>query len=92
MANFVETEEVVALPGGSELASFVEVRASIPLLWTQLPNIKYKPTTVIAGPGQSAQVFDAHINALKNAYGDVVAINLINHKGTGEVLRGGGGR
>lgn len=29
-------------------ASFVEVRGSIPLLWTQLPNIKYKPNTVIA--------------------------------------------
>ncbi|GLC45996.1 hypothetical protein PLESTM_001812500 [Pleodorina starrii] len=81
VANFVETEEVVSLPGG-DTASFVEVRGSIPLLWTQLPNIKYKPTTVIAAPGQSAPVFDAHVDALKGAYGEVVAINLINHKGT----------
>ncbi|GFR47701.1 hypothetical protein Agub_g9454 [Astrephomene gubernaculifera] len=81
VANFVETEEVVSTPGG-ELASYVEVRGSIPLLWTQLPNIKYKPTTVIAAPGQSAHVFDAHMGALKAAYGEVLAVNLINHKGT----------
>ncbi|GLI62382.1 hypothetical protein VaNZ11_005001 [Volvox africanus] len=81
VANFVETEEMLLTPAG-DLASFVEVRGSIPLLWTQLPNIKYKPTTVIAAPGQSAAVFDQHINTLKTAYGDVVAINLINHKGT----------
>ncbi|GIL91240.1 hypothetical protein Vretimale_18840 [Volvox reticuliferus] len=81
VANFVETEEMLSTPAG-DVASFVEVRGSIPLLWTQLPNIKYKPTTVIAAPGQSAAVFDKHIDALKAAYGDVVAINLINHKGT----------
>jgi hypothetical protein len=50
---------------------------------SQLPNIKYKPTTVIAAQGQSAGVFDAHFKSLKGSYGDVVAINLINHKGTG---------
>ncbi|EFJ44140.1 hypothetical protein VOLCADRAFT_95601 [Volvox carteri f. nagariensis] len=81
VANFVETEEMVTTPGG-DVASFVEVRGSIPLLWTQLPNIKYKPTTVIAAPGQSAHIFDTHVNALKESYGEVVAINLINHKGT----------
>ncbi|KAG2490107.1 hypothetical protein HYH03_011413 [Edaphochlamys debaryana] len=81
VANFVETEQVLSVPGG-DTASFVEVRGSIPLLWTQLPNIKYKPTTVIAAPGQSEAVFDAHMESLKKAYGDVVAINLINHKGT----------
>lgn len=31
------------------VTSYVVTRGSIPLLWTQLPNIKYKPTTVI-GP------------------------------------------
>ncbi|KAG2437454.1 hypothetical protein HXX76_006104 [Chlamydomonas incerta] len=81
VANFVETEELLTTPAG-DLASYVQVRGSIPLLWTQLPNIKYKPTTVIAAPGQSAAVFDAHMGSLKAAYGDVVAINLINHKGT----------
>ncbi|KAG2453044.1 hypothetical protein HYH02_002379 [Chlamydomonas schloesseri] len=81
VANFVETEELLSTPAG-DLASYVQVRGSIPLLWTQLPNIKYKPTTVIAAPGQSVAVFDAHMGSLKAAYGDVVAINLINHKGT----------
>lgn len=32
------------------------VRGSIPLLWTQLPNLKYKPTTVIAPPDMNGPV------------------------------------
>ena len=35
VANFVETEEVVTTPAG-DLASYVQVRGSIPLLWTQV--------------------------------------------------------
>jgi hypothetical protein len=37
VANFVESEELVVTPAG-DLASFVEVRGSIPLLWTQASN------------------------------------------------------
>ena len=59
MANFVETEQLLSLPppheaagsgsgsgSGPRLFSYVQVRGSIPLMWTQLPNIKYKPPTV----------------------------------------------
>jgi hypothetical protein len=63
----VETEQIVGCweapgraGGGVQLAdtSYVIVRGSIPLLWTQLPNIKYKPTTVIAPAELSAPVSD----------------------------------
>ena len=55
VANYVETDQIVTLGGTSSqsgtVASYVVVRGSIPLLWTQLPNLKYKPTTVI-GPSE----------------------------------------
>ena len=41
----------VKLPGSDApvVASYVQVRGSIPLLWTELPNLKYKPTKVWGG-------------------------------------------
>ena len=45
VANFVETEQLVEVDGN--VASFVQIRGSIPLLWSQRPdlrsvNIKYR--------------------------------------------------
>ena len=28
------------------IASYVQLRGSVPLLWSELPNLKYKPTRV----------------------------------------------
>lgn len=70
MANFVETEQLVVLSDGSNTvtSSFVQVRGSIPLLWSQIPNIKYKPTTHIAPPSSYEPVFDRHIADLIDQY------------------------
>ena len=38
VGNFVETEQIVSY--GQFTCSIVQTRGSIPLLWTQLPNIK----------------------------------------------------
>ncbi len=48
MANYAETEQILSIDGEGEgahaaagaLSSYVVVRGSIPLVWTQLPNIK----------------------------------------------------
>uniref|UniRef100_A0A2K6ETK1 Phosphatidylinositol-3-phosphatase SAC1 n=1 Tax=Propithecus coquereli TaxID=379532 RepID=A0A2K6ETK1_PROCO len=40
-ANFVETEQIVHYNGSK--ASFVQTRGSIPVFWSQRPNLKYKP-------------------------------------------------
>lgn len=41
-ANFVETEQIIYLPGG-HIYSFVQIRGSVPLFWSQRPTLKYKP-------------------------------------------------
>jgi hypothetical protein len=58
-----------------------QVRGSIPLLWTQLPNIKYKPPTKINLDHNSAGAFDKHMQALVENYKEVIAINLVGGKG-----------
>lgn len=70
VANFVETEQLVEVktPSGMVLSSFVQIRGSIPLLWSQVPNIKYKPTTRLAPKASYQPVFDRHIADLVNSY------------------------
>jgi len=68
VANFVESEQLVTLDNGSIVASFVQLRGSIPLLWTQLPNIKYKPPTKILDGAAASSAFDAHVDDLVQRY------------------------
>lgn len=70
VANFVETEQLVEVttPSGTVLSSFVQIRGSIPLLWSQIPNIKYKPTTRLAPKTAYQPAFDRHVSDLVNSY------------------------
>lgn len=43
VANYVETEQIVVASDNSSLTSFLVTRGSIPLYWSQLADIKYKP-------------------------------------------------
>jgi phosphatidylinositol 4-phosphatase len=45
VANFVETEQIIDVYGGHTL-SFVIIRGSIPLYWSQ-PGMKYRPTPIL---------------------------------------------
>lgn len=78
MANFVESEQVVVLEdkqGKLTTSSFVQIRGSIPLLWSQIPNIKYKPPTRIAPPSASHPAFDHHFKQLLDTY-QVLCLSL----------------
>jgi len=68
------------------VASFVQVRGSIPLLWSQIPELKYKPPTKVAPTSASAAAFAKHAQALLERYGDVLALNLANAHGSEGLL------
>lgn len=81
-ANLVETEQVMETASG-HLAAFVQLRGSIPLCWSQVPNTKYKPPTVIAdGRDVNGAAFARHAERLAAAYGDTVCVNLVNQHGS----------
>jgi len=81
VANFVESEQLVEFDGGKLTASFVQVRGSIPLMWSQAPNLKYKIPITIAPPSKSVEAFNNHMSHLTQRYGRVTAINLANQTG-----------
>ena len=50
------------------LSSFVQIRGSIPLLWSQIPNVKYKPPTRMSPVAATEPAFDAHVSDLLQSY------------------------
>merc|ERR1719419_1865718 len=65
------------------VSSFVQTRGSIPLLWHQRPDLRYKPPpTLELRQGVSHRdCFTRHFDQQKKQYGQQVIINLIDQKG-----------
>ncbi|KAL3845023.1 hypothetical protein ACJIZ3_002426 [Penstemon smallii] len=84
VANFVETEQIIKLNGHT--ASFIQVRGSIPLLWDQIVDLKYKPKFEIVRLEEAPRVVERHFLDLRKKYGNVLAVDLVNkHGGEGSL-------
>lgn len=86
-ANFVETEQIVEWAG--ERSSFVQTRGSIPLFWTQRPNLKYKPRPQLDAGRDHAAAAGRHVAEQLGLYGRQVMVNLIDHCGSEKALEEG---
>ncbi|KAG7300680.1 hypothetical protein JYU34_015005 [Plutella xylostella] len=86
VANFVETEQIVER--GGERCSFVQTRGSIPLFWTQYPNLKYKPSMSLS-PQDHVAAYTRHLRDQQQRYGSQVLVNLIDQRGKEEALEQG---
>lgn len=79
VANFVETEQI--LEGYGYTTSFMQIRGSIPLIWSQKPkNYKYKPDIEIHNENHDLAM-RKHIDELKATYGDISLVSLIDSRG-----------
>uniref|UniRef100_A0A2A4JDW7 Phosphatidylinositol-3-phosphatase SAC1 n=1 Tax=Heliothis virescens TaxID=7102 RepID=A0A2A4JDW7_HELVI len=86
VANFVETEQIIER--GGEKSSFVQTRGSIPLYWSQYPDIKYKPAMQLAHEDHVA-AYTKHLRDQQQRYGNQVLVNLIDQHGKEESLERG---
>ena len=85
VSNFVETEHMIIYyeDDSYRVASYVQTRGSIPLIWTQTPTLKYNPKLVIAEDAKMTRVAaEKHFEASVGKYGDHILINLIDKKGS----------
>ena len=83
VANFVEIEELLISKHSTNtiINSYIEIRGSIPLIWTQEPNMTRNPKVEIYNnPEENYNAFSAHINELINKYDSVHCINLVDKK------------
>ncbi|CAH8576058.1 unnamed protein product [Schistosoma intercalatum] len=53
-ANTVETEQLVDISG--HRFSFVQLRGSVPIYWSQRPNLRYKPAVLLGGSQLSSSI------------------------------------
>lgn len=81
VANFVETEQIVEYQG--DRCSFVQIRGSIPLYWSQYPNLKYKPKMQLLDISQDEQILacSKHLEAQTIYYGRLILVDLVDNKG-----------
>lgn len=79
-ANLVETEQI--LINEDIRCSYVQLRGSIPIFWTQKTNLKYKPPIKIDSSKNHSEVFQKHVNSQMKFYEAKVLINLINQHGS----------
>ena len=82
-ANFVETEQILLLE--SVHASFIQTRGSVPLLWSQAPNLRYKPKPVLSLDNQAVG-FSKHFAEQINIYNQQHLVNLLDNKGNERML------
>ncbi|KAB8527789.1 hypothetical protein FH972_025441 [Carpinus fangiana] len=84
VANSVETEQLLSRPSwdsASPVQSFVQVRGSIPLFFTQTPY-NLKPVPKLHGsPEANARATKLHFQTLSGRYGFLHAISLVNGHG-----------
>ena len=83
VANFVESEEIVLFKENSiqNIVSFEQIRGSIPMLWTQEPNLQLNPLILpVDNYNENYNVFKRHVDNIKNEYGDICIVNLIDQK------------
>ncbi|EJT48555.1 hypothetical protein A1Q1_02463 [Trichosporon asahii var. asahii CBS 2479] len=88
VANFVETEMLVRAKVGGKVSmfSFVQIRGSIPLKWSQTPW-SMKPPPVLDQPvDQTYSVANLHFDDLRKRYGPVTGKEAPVTNGYGELV------
>ena len=84
IANSSENEEIIIFKdreSNINIASFVQIRGSIPIMWTQEPCLLLNPPIKPRNDFDvNSAVFKIHIEDVINTYNSVCCINLIDQK------------
>lgn len=78
VANFVETEMLIRAKVGGKVSlfSFVQIRGSIPLKWSQAPWSMKPPPVLDLPVDQTFSVANLHFDDLRQRYGPVVSLRI----------------
>ena len=83
-ANSVETEQILSSQtwdDSAEIRSFVQIRASIPLYFSQSPYA-FRPVPILhQSPEINRKAFDRHFEELRRRYGSVQIVLLVDKQG-----------
>jgi phosphatidylinositol 4-phosphatase len=84
--NFVETEQIVSYQ--AMVASHVQVRGSVPLVWHQ-EGLKYQPVIFVTKDEDAClDACNAHLQRLFHKHGKVTCVSLLYQHGNEHILGG----
>ncbi|XP_032869712.1 phosphatidylinositide phosphatase SAC2-like [Amblyraja radiata] len=84
VANYVETEQLIFR--GSDVLSFVQIRGSIPVFWSQ-EGYRYKPLPKLhKTDAENTQAFQSHFMEQFKIYNKGVIINLVKQTGPEKLI------
>ena len=94
VSNFNETEMVALLDAAADAekrpsgpiqglvrCSYVQTRGSVPVYWSEINNLRYKPDLQIRESPRTVEDFKRHFEQQIAQYGDQYLVNLVNKKG-----------
>jgi hypothetical protein len=85
VANYVEVEQLVI--GRNVTFSYVQVRGSIPFLWSQYPDLTRLPDMKLVGDPEFREVtVRKHFDRLHAEFGHSIVVSLTDNKGREKVL------
>ncbi|EEB13673.1 suppressor of actin, putative [Pediculus humanus corporis] len=83
-ANYVETEQILVY--GKHKFSFVQIRGSVPIFWSQ-PGYKYRPPPRLdRGPAETQIIFEKHFQKEIETYGPICIVNLVEQTGKEKII------
>ncbi|XP_072934408.1 phosphatidylinositide phosphatase SAC2 [Epargyreus clarus] len=88
VANYVETEQIVSIICSDSIhrASFVQVRGSVPIFWSQ-PDYKFRPPPRLDRTEEESHVaFKKHFEEELNIYKQVCIVNLVEQQGRERII------
>ena len=80
VSNYVETEQV--LIKGQHIATYIQIRGSVPLFWRQTGVVA--PMELTKSVEFAIPSYVKHINRLNNYFGDIYCVNLMSATKSGE--------
>ena len=88
VANFTETEQILIHhdESNTKFASYIILRGSVPVIFSQAPTLKYTPSISIKERRENQTPANIHLDELDRFYGKITIINLLNKKGSEERL------
>ncbi|XP_052745117.1 phosphatidylinositide phosphatase SAC2 [Bicyclus anynana] len=88
VANYVETEQIVSIICSDSIhrASFVQVRGSVPIFWSQ-PDYKFRPPPRLDRTEEESHVaFKKHFEDELKMYKQVCIVNLVEQQGRERII------
>jgi len=87
VANFNETEQIATVPTQADpntaatTLSFVQIRGSVPIFWSEISTLRYKPDLQIMDLQDSVAATRRHLQEQVSLYGEQSLVNLVDQKG-----------